>query len=191
MARYHFGKPSAQFPRQQRRPAPLGPPLQPLSSLCSFPPVCGERASTAGGESGELRGGNSLRRCGIRKTPGGILRPPKSPENFSTGPNTHGSRINTGDSTFAQKHFGGRFWRPPNVLPVTLPAYFFFAVFLAAFFAGFFATAFLVAIVSILPLSSRHRTCKYFAVNECIESQKNSVKKKIAFYEDQFAGRNR
>jgi hypothetical protein len=40
------------------------------------------------------------------------------------------------------------------VLPVTLPAYFFFAVFLAAFFAGFFATAFLVAIVSILPFES-------------------------------------
>jgi hypothetical protein len=41
-------------------------------------------------------------------------------------------------------------------------------------------------------LSSRHRTCKrYFAVNECIESQKNSVKKKIAFGEDQFAKRNR
>jgi hypothetical protein len=46
-----------------------------------------------------------------------------------------------------QKHFGGRFWRPPNVLPVTLPAYFFLAAFLAAFFAGFFAAAFLVAIV--------------------------------------------
>jgi hypothetical protein len=37
------------------------------------------------------------------------------------------------------------------VLPVTLPAYFFFAVFLAAFFAGFFATAFLVAIVFYSP----------------------------------------
>src|ERR1700685_3413559 len=84
-----------------------------------------------------------------------------------------------------QKHLGGRFWRPPRVLPVTLPAYFFFAVFLAAFFAGFFATAFLVAIFPILPLSSRHRTCKrYFAVNECIESRKISVKKKIAFRED-------
>src|SRR5579859_3223871 len=32
---------------------------------------------------------------------------------------------------------------------------------------------------------------RYFAVNECIESQKNSVKKKIAFYENQFADRNR
>jgi hypothetical protein len=92
----------------------------------------------------------------------------------------------------AQKHIGGRFWRPPIVLPVTLLAYFFFAVFLAAFFAGFFATAFLVAIFPILPLSSRHRTCKrYFAVNECIESQKNSVKKKIAFGEDQLINRNR
>jgi hypothetical protein len=46
-----------------------------------------------------------------------------------------------------QKHFGGRFWRPPNVLPVALRSYFFFVAFLAAFFAGFFATAFLVAIV--------------------------------------------
>jgi hypothetical protein len=91
-----------------------------------------------------------------------------------------------------QKHFGGRFWRPPIVLPVTLPAYFFFAAFLAAFFAGFFATAFLVAIVSILPLSSRHRTCKrYFAVNECIESRKNSVKKKMTFNEYQLTYRNR
>jgi hypothetical protein len=63
---------------------------------------------------------------------------------------------------------------------------------LAAFFAGFFATAFLVAIVSILPLSSRHRTCKrFFAVNECIESVKNSVKKKIAFHRDLFAHWNR
>jgi hypothetical protein len=52
---------------------------------------------------------------------------------------------------FFQKHLGGRFWRPPSVLPVTLPAYFFFAVFLAAFFAGFFATAFLVAIVFYSP----------------------------------------
>jgi hypothetical protein len=70
----------------------------------------------------------------------------------------------------AQKHLGGRFGRPPSVLPVVLLAYFFFAAFLAAFFAGFLATAFLVAIVSILPLSCRHRTCKsYFAVNECIE----------------------
>jgi hypothetical protein len=51
----------------------------------------------------------------------------------------------------AQKHIGGRFWRPPIVLPVTLPAYFFFAAFLAAFFAGFFATAFLVAIVFYSP----------------------------------------
>jgi uncharacterized membrane protein YccC len=52
---------------------------------------------------------------------------------------------------FGQKHIGGRFWRPPIVLPVALSAYFFFAVFLAAFFAGFFAAAFLVAIFSILP----------------------------------------
>src|SRR6204780_284809 len=90
--------------------------------------------------------------------------------------------------SFPQKPIGGRFWRPPIVLPVTLPAYFFFAVFLAAFFAGFFATAFLVAIVSILPLSSRHRTCKrYFAVNECIESRKISVKKKMTFNEYQLA----
>jgi hypothetical protein len=93
---------------------------------------------------------------------------------------------------FGQKHIGGRFWRPPIVLPVALSAYFFFAVFLAAFFAGFFAAAFLVAIFSILPFSSRHRTCKrYFAVNECIEFYKNSVKKKIAFREDQFTQRNR
>jgi hypothetical protein len=78
------------------------------------------------------------------------------------------------------------------VLPVVLLAYFFFAAFLAAFFAGFFATAFLVAIVSILPLSCRHRTCKrYFAVNECIEFSKNSVKEKIAFLQDQFADWNR
>jgi hypothetical protein len=52
---------------------------------------------------------------------------------------------------FGAKHIGGRFWRPPIVLPVALLTYFFFAVFLAAFFAGFFATAFLVAIFSILP----------------------------------------
>src|ERR1700685_805107 len=95
-------------------------------------------------------------------------------------------------SCVAQKHIGGRFWRPPIVLPVTLPAYFFFAVFLAAFFAGFFATAFLVAIFlfSLCRVDIEH--CKrYFAVNECIESRKNSVKKKIAFGEDQFANRNR
>jgi hypothetical protein len=55
--------------------------------------------------------------------------------------------MNTADLIYTQKHLGGRFWRPPSVLPVTLPAYFFFAVFLAAFFAGFLATAFLVAIV--------------------------------------------
>lgn len=57
------------------------------------------------------------------------------------------SRMNTGQFIYTQKHLGGRFWRPPSVLPVTLPAYFFFAAFLAAFFAGFLATAFLVAIV--------------------------------------------
>src|ERR1700729_3100726 len=100
----------------------------------------------------------------------------------------------------AQKHLGGRFLRPPARFPVSLAPFFFFVVFfssffcvfLSAFFAGFFATAFLVAIVSILPLSSRHRTCKrYFAVNECIESRKNSVKKKITFREDQLTDRNR
>ena len=61
------------------------------------------------------------------------------------------TRMNTGDSTLPPQHIGGRFWRPPIVLPVTLPAYFFFAAFLAAFFAGFFATAFLVAIVFYSP----------------------------------------
>src|SRR5271155_3412971 len=81
------------------------------------------------------------------------------------------SRINTSDSIVPKNTSGDAFGVPPIVLPVTLTAYFFFAAFLAAFFAGFFATAFLVAIFSILPLSSRHRTCKrYFAVNECIES---------------------
>jgi hypothetical protein len=78
------------------------------------------------------------------------------------------------------------------VLPVTLPAYFFFAAFFAAFLAGAFLAAFLVAIVSILPYSSRHRCCnRYFAVNECIESPKNSVKQKMTFNEDQFANWNR
>ena len=39
---------------------------------------------------------------------------------------------------------------PPNLLPVGLNYFFFFAVFLAAFFGAFLA-AFLVAMVSILP----------------------------------------
>jgi hypothetical protein len=100
--------------------------------------------------------------------------------------------MNTGDSVLRPTTLRGTLARPPIVLPVALPGYFFFAAFLAAFFAGFFATAFLVAIVSILPLSCRHRTCKrFFAVNECIESAKNSVKKKIAYEQDLFTHWNR
>src|ERR1700678_1617472 len=102
------------------------------------------------------------------------------------------SRMNTGDRPFPKKPSGDAFGVPRFCCLFSVLSYFFFAVFLAAFFAGFFATAFLVAIFPILPLSSRHRTCKrYFAVNECIESQKNSVKKKIAFREYEFTHRNR
>jgi hypothetical protein len=82
----------------------------------------------------------------------------------------------------AQKHFGGRLWRPPNVLPVAL-TYFFFAAFLVAFFAAFLA-AFFVAMVSILPFRCDIESAALvLQLTKCIELCKNHVKKKITFRE--------
>jgi hypothetical protein len=63
------------------------------------------------------------------------------------------------------------------------PRYFFFAVFfaafLAAFFAGAFLAAFLVAICLFSLFDGLHRFCnRYIAVEECIESRRNDVKRK-------------
>jgi hypothetical protein len=51
----------------------------------------------------------------------------------------------------ARKHEGGRFMRPPSVLPVST-AYFFLAAFFAGFLAAFLA-AFFVAMVFYSPFS--------------------------------------
>jgi hypothetical protein len=61
--------------------------------------------------------------------------------------------------------------------------YFFFAVFLAAFFAGAFFAAFLAAFLVAICLFSLfdglHRVCNEFiAVEECIDSCGDDVKKK-------------
>jgi hypothetical protein len=75
--------------------------------------------------------------------------------------------------------------RPPEVLPFSWSNryYFFFAVFFAAFFAAFFAGAFLAAFLVAICLFSLfdglHRFCnEYIAVEECIESHRNDVKRK-------------
>ena len=60
--------------------------------------------------------------------------------------------------------------------------YFFFAAFLAAFLAGAFLAAFLVAICLFSLFDGLHRFCnEYTAVEECIESRGNDVKKKTTY----------
>jgi hypothetical protein len=100
--------------------------------------------------------------------------------------------MNTGDGALPQKHIGGRFWRPPIVLPVTLllTSSLLFS-WLPSSLASLLLLSWLPFFLFSLCRVDIERCKRYFAVNECIESQKNSVKKKIAFREDQFTNRNR
>ncbi|MGP8173512.1 MAG: hypothetical protein ACLP7O_03065 [Terracidiphilus sp.] len=71
--------------------------------------------------------------------------------------------------------------RPPGVLPFFswMFRYFFFAAFFAAFFAGAFLAAFLVAICLFSLFDGLHRVCNIeIAVDACIESRIDTVKKK-------------
>jgi hypothetical protein len=83
-------------------------------------------------------------------------------------------------SIFLQpKTLKGTLNAPPSRVALLLELrYFFFAAFLTAFFAGAFLAAFLVAICLFSLVTICILTAILNAVEECIDSQTNAVKKK-------------
>ncbi len=114
------------------------------------------------------------------------------PESWNFVVNGRRSRINTGDSALRKNTSGDAFGVPRLccLLRCLLTSFLRFS-WLPSSLASLLLLSWLpFFLFSLCRVDIEH--CKrYFAVNECIESRKNSVKKKIAFGEDQFTNRNR
>jgi hypothetical protein len=120
---------------------------------------------------------------------------PEQRENSDLGnltANACRSRINTGDTALLKNTSGDAFGVPRLccLLRCLLTSSLLFS-WLPSSLASLLLLSWLPFFLFSLCRVDIERCKRYFAVNECIESQKNSVKKKIAFREDQFTNRNR
>jgi hypothetical protein len=114
------------------------------------------------------------------------------PETWNLTANGCRSRINTGDTALLKNTSGDAFGVPRLccLLRCLLTSSLLFS-WLPSSLASLLLLSWLPFFLFSLCRVDIERCKRYFAVNECIESQKNSVKKKIAFREDQFTNRNR
>jgi hypothetical protein len=102
------------------------------------------------------------------------------------------SRINTGDRALPKNTSGDAFGVPRLccLLRCLLTSFLQFS-WLPSSLASLLLLSWLPFFLFSLCRVDIERCNRYFAVNECIESRKNSVKKKIAFGEDHLTNRNR